>query len=157
MSDNQSPLGQLIINRIREFYREPTVLFWVDGFPILLAVGLGIAFREQPSERVVVDVQRAERSGEVLSGLEADERFVVSECDEDECRRRLRSGKTAIVVVSGAEELAVEYLFDPTRPESVSWRGARWTTQCKPRTGGSTRCSRPTFTSASRVLGTSIF
>jgi len=125
MSDNQSPLGQLIISRIREFYREPAVLFWVYGFPILLAVGLGIAFREQPSERVVVDVERSVRSGEVLSVLEADERFVVSECDGDECRDRLRTGKTAIVVVSGAGEpveLVVEYLFDPTRPESVLGR-----------------------------------
>ena len=120
MSDNKSPLGQLIINRMREFYREPAVLFWVYGFPILLAVGLGVAFREQPSERVVVDVQRVERSGEVSSVLEADERFVVSECDQDECRRRLRTGKSAIVVVvSGVEDLAIEYLFDPTRPESV--------------------------------------
>lgn len=120
MSDNKSPLGQLIINRIREFYREPAVLFWVYGFPILLAMGLGIAFREQPLERVVVDVARGERSGEVLSVLEADERFVVSACDEDECRRRLRTGKTAIVVVvSGVDDLTIEYLFDPTRPESV--------------------------------------
>ncbi len=120
MSENKSPLGQLIINRIREFYREPAVLFWVYGFPILLAVGLGIAFREQPAERVVVDVQRSARSGEVMSVLDADERFVASACHAVECRRRLRTGKTAIVVVvSGAEELAVEYLFDPTRPESV--------------------------------------
>ena len=120
MSENKSPLGQLIINRIREFYREPAVLFWVYGFPILLAVGLGIAFREQPLERVVVDVERGERSGEVLSVLEADERFVASACDEEECRRRLRTGKTAIVVVvSGVDDLAIEYVFDPTRPESV--------------------------------------
>ena len=123
MSDNKSPLGQLIINRIREFYREPAVLFWVYGFPILLAVGLGIAFREQPSERVVVDVQRVVRSGEILSVLEVDERFVVSECDEVECARRLRTGKTAIVVVVSGDEkpadIVVEYLFDPTRPESI--------------------------------------
>ena len=123
MSDNKSPLGQLIINRIREFYREPAVLFWVYGFPILLAVGLGIAFREQPSERVVVDVQRVVRSGEILSVLEVDERFVVSECEEVECGRRLRTGKTAIVVVVSGDEkpadIVVEYLFDPTRPESI--------------------------------------
>ena len=82
MSDSKSPIGQLTISRIREFYREPATLFWVYGFPIVLAVGLGIAFREQPAERIVVDVQRVERSGDVLSVLEADERFVVSECDE---------------------------------------------------------------------------
>lgn len=115
MSDNKSPLGQLTVNRIREFYREPGVLFWVYGFPILLAVGLGVAFREQPPERVVVDV---EKSPEVLSLLESDERFVVSACDPDECRARLRTGKTAIVV-SGASGKEVRYRFDPTRPESV--------------------------------------
>src|SRR6266478_7091248 len=42
--------------RLRELWREPEVIFWVFGFPILLALGLGIAFRDKPAEisRVVV-------------------------------------------------------------------------------------------------------
>ncbi len=120
MSGNGHPLRQLIISRIREFYREPGVLFWVYGFPILLAVGLGIAFREQPTERVVMDVERGARSDVVVTALEADERFIVTTCEPQECRRRLRTGKTAIVVVApDGAAFSVEYLFDPSRPESV--------------------------------------
>ena len=29
------PLAQLILCRLREFYREPEAIFWVYGFPIL--------------------------------------------------------------------------------------------------------------------------
>ena len=43
-------LGQLILTRIRLFLREPAAIFWVYGFPILMLVALGIAFRENPRE-----------------------------------------------------------------------------------------------------------
>ena len=51
-----SPLGQLVLARLREFYREPEAVFWVYGFPILLTVALGIAFRNKPVEHIGVDV-----------------------------------------------------------------------------------------------------
>ena len=38
------PLGQMILARLREFYREPEAIFWVYCFPLLLAVVLGLAF-----------------------------------------------------------------------------------------------------------------
>ena len=48
---------QLILARIREFYREPETIFWVYGFPLLLAGGLGVAFARSQPEPPVVDVQ----------------------------------------------------------------------------------------------------
>ena len=36
--------------------REPEALFWVYGFPILMTLALGIAFRNQPVEQIAVDV-----------------------------------------------------------------------------------------------------
>ncbi len=39
---------QLILVQIRDFYREPAVLFWAFLFPILMAWGLGIAFNKKP-------------------------------------------------------------------------------------------------------------
>ena len=39
-------LVELTFVRFREFMREPEALFWVFIFPILLAAGLGLAFRE---------------------------------------------------------------------------------------------------------------
>lgn len=40
------PLKELTWARILEFVREPEAIFWVFVFPVLLAVALGIAFRE---------------------------------------------------------------------------------------------------------------
>src|ERR1700689_4288053 len=44
------PLVQLTVVRFREFIREPEALFWVFAFPLLLAAGLGIAFRNRPAD-----------------------------------------------------------------------------------------------------------
>src|SRR5438552_14757612 len=51
-----SGYSHLLIARMKELYREPEVVFWVFVFPLLLALGLGIAFRNKPAEvsRVVV-------------------------------------------------------------------------------------------------------
>src|SRR4029453_5718263 len=43
-----SPLWHLTLARFREFYREPAALFWVYGFPLILAFTLGLAFGERP-------------------------------------------------------------------------------------------------------------
>ena len=45
-----SQLLELWLSREREFLREPGVLFWVFGFPVLLAVALGLAFRTRGPE-----------------------------------------------------------------------------------------------------------
>ncbi|KAB2964216.1 MAG: ABC transporter permease, partial [Thermoanaerobaculia bacterium] len=48
------PLWQLTRARVVEFLREPEALFWVFIFPVLLAVALGVAFRNQPPAPVPV-------------------------------------------------------------------------------------------------------
>ena len=45
----RNPLVQLTLMRVRELVREPGVLFWIFGFPILMSVGLGLAFRTRGS------------------------------------------------------------------------------------------------------------
>src|SRR6266852_62973 len=42
----KSSMVQLTLVRFREFIREPEAVFWTFIFPILLAAGLGIAFRQ---------------------------------------------------------------------------------------------------------------
>ena len=121
------PLGQLILARLREFYREPEALFWVYGFPMLIALALGFAFRNKPVERITVTIEKVSGSEEgadlVYNALKADSRYVVSQDDEAICRSRLRTGKTDLVVVPSATGRGVEYLYDPTRQESVLARG----------------------------------
>jgi ABC-type multidrug transport system permease subunit len=121
------PLGQLMLARLREFYREPEAIFWVYGFPILIALALGFAFRNKPVERITVTIQKVsgaeENSDFAHKALEADKRFVVSAEDEATCRSRLRTGKTDLVMVPSAAGKRYEYLYDPTRPEGVLARG----------------------------------
>ena len=56
----EHPLVQLTRVRYREFFREPEAVFWVFIFPVLLAAGLGIAFRNRAPERTVVGIVASE-------------------------------------------------------------------------------------------------
>jgi len=56
------PLYQLILARVREFTREPEAMFWTYGFPLVMAIALGIAFRERPVEGVSVDVAQEKQT-----------------------------------------------------------------------------------------------
>jgi ABC-type multidrug transport system permease subunit len=117
-----SPLGQLVLARLREFYREPEAIFWVYGFPILIVVALGIAFRNKPVERITVDVQDGPGASDVVQALEkkGHDKFKVQTFEVATCRLRLRTGKTELVVAAaGASQPSYQYFFDPTRPESL--------------------------------------
>src|ERR1700694_3474140 len=57
---------------IIELKREPEVVFWVFIFPLLLAAGLGIAFRNKPADNtsvVVIDGAGAQKTVATLQGL----------------------------------------------------------------------------------------
>src|SRR5437763_1952482 len=135
MSDTQSPvsarrywpLAQLVLARLREFWREPEAVFWVYGFPVVMTVVLGIAFRNKPAEHVHVDIAAGSGAESVKAVLGRQERFEVEVHDLDSSRQRLRTGKVELVVVpdpagastpSAGGKLHHEYLFVPARPES---------------------------------------
>jgi ABC-type multidrug transport system permease subunit len=121
MQWNHWALGQLVLARLREFYREPEAVFWVYGFPIMMTVALGIAFRENPQPQYRIDVTGPE-SAEVVEVLQAEKtpkgesRYVVTERAADVARNRLRTGKTDLVVTASGRQY--DYEFAPTRPES---------------------------------------
>jgi ABC-type multidrug transport system permease subunit len=127
-SPRRHPLLQLALARLREFYREPEAVFWVYGFPILMIVALGIAFRNKPIERITVDVESGPQAQAVVEALSQQKKFVVAAYDAATCRVRLRTGKSELVVsAAGSADRAsanaatprYDYTFDPTRPESV--------------------------------------
>ena len=49
-------LKQLTLARFREFMREPEAMFWTFVFPLLLAGGLAIAFRDKAPEQSIIAV-----------------------------------------------------------------------------------------------------
>ncbi|UCF65551.1 MAG: ABC transporter permease [bacterium] len=57
-------LPQLIIAHFKEIIREPGVIFWGIVFPILMALGLGIAFTKKPDlVRTVAIIENNVKSG----------------------------------------------------------------------------------------------
>ena len=133
------PLGQLISARVREFFREPEALFWVYGFPILMTVALGIAFRNQRVEKIVVDVvdsPAAAATRDALAAAETSERFQVKVLPEEEAHMRLRTGRTDLIVLSVATTATERNRVPATntasirRGRKVCWRETRSTINC---------------------------
>jgi ABC-type multidrug transport system permease subunit len=104
-SRSYSPLAQLVLSRVRLFLREPAAIFWVYGFPIVMLLALGIAFRENPTEEIAVDVIRAgvqspesKVQSELEQQLAADKRFKVVVDPKEDWQKRLQAGKTDLVI-----------------------------------------------------------
>ena len=87
--------------RLKEMYREPEVIFWVFVFPILLALGLGIAFRNKPadvSRVVVVAGPEAARAMDLLRKLPPAGTVHVELLPAAEAFNQFRLGKYDLVV-----------------------------------------------------------
>ena len=63
--------GHLLLWRLAEFRREPEVIFWVFVFPLLLAIGLGIAFRDGAPAKLPVAVIEGAGAAEMAAALAA--------------------------------------------------------------------------------------
>ncbi len=115
-------LAQLTLVRFREFMREPEAVFWTFAFPVILAVGLGIAFRNKPADVITIGVVRGTSAGDSLAArLTRVAGLKVQSLGEVEAARALRTGDVALVAAPSAGS-GVEYRFDETRPEGRSAR-----------------------------------
>jgi len=121
-TDGNTPaIGQLTLARFREFYREPEAVFWVFVFPILLAAGLGIAFRNRPAEASRIAIVSSAANPAVVDSLKKAPGLVAETLEDSAAITALRTGKVALVVVPMADG-RVEYRFDDARPESRTAR-----------------------------------
>lgn len=107
------PLVQLTLLRLREFMREPEALFWALIFPILLAAGLGIAFRGQPAEVVRVGAT----TPALVASLDSDPGLDVVTMTAAQAAEALRNGRI-LLVVDAAADGSVVYRYDDTNPEA---------------------------------------
>jgi ABC-2 type transport system permease protein len=126
--------------RILELKREPEVVFWVFVFPLLLAAGLGIAFRNKPADIpsvVVIDNAGAQKT---LAMLQSAPDQVSSEAgtpnksasdknvkkstirttilERDAALKAFHFGKYDLAIESNPDG-SYTYYYDPARPESV--------------------------------------
>ncbi|MEO7685137.1 MAG: hypothetical protein ABIU86_14495, partial [Gemmatimonadaceae bacterium] len=110
---------QLTLARFRGFIREPEAVFWTFVFPILLAVGLGVAFRSRVPEQPHVGVLLAGVSNPLVETLKRDSSLRVEVMDDSAAARALRTGKIAILAkITGPA--GVEYTYDPARGEAAT-------------------------------------
>jgi len=116
-----SAFTHLVVVRMKELKREPEVVFWVFGFPLLLALGLGIAFRNKPANVTSIAVVDGPGSRYVLSLLERSPQkssIRAEVLDKSAALKGFRLGKYDLVVEPDSKG-GFQYLYDPARPESV--------------------------------------
>jgi ABC-type multidrug transport system permease subunit len=127
----------LLWARILELWREPEVVFWVFIFPLLLAAGLGIAFRNKPADItsvVVIDGPSAQKTLAMLQTLSdkspsdksspgksssnKNSTAQATVLDRDAALKAFHFGKFDLAIESNPDG-SYTYYYDPARPESV--------------------------------------
>ena len=108
------PLAQLTLMRMREFIREPEAVFWSMIFPIALAAGLGIAFRNRPPEVLKV----AAVTPRLAEALRQEKLLDVTQLPPQLAEQFVRTGKVALVAEPAPDvQNGVVYRYDDTNPE----------------------------------------
>ena len=116
-----SGYGHLLLARMRELRREPEVIFWVFIFPLLLALGLGVAFRNKPADVAPVAIVSGPGAQRALALLQASPQHAAIHADvlsDAQALKGFRLGKYALVIEPRADG-SFQYRYDPARPESV--------------------------------------
>ena len=112
----QSSLYQLTMARFRLLAREPEAIFWIFIFPILLAAGLGIAFRNRPPDVLPVGATTTQ----LTQALAADKGLKATEMDEAAGSHALATG--AILLLAVEQPQGVSYRYDDTNPDARTAR-----------------------------------
>jgi ABC-type multidrug transport system permease subunit len=112
----RSSLYQLSMLRFRLTLREPEAIFWVFIFPILLAVGLGIAFRNRPADVL----QAGATTSQLTRALAADEGLTATTMDEQAGTRALATGSILLLAIQQPDGVA--YRYDDSNPDARTAR-----------------------------------
>jgi ABC-type multidrug transport system permease subunit len=111
-----SSLYQLTLVRFRLILREPEAIFWIFIFPILLAVGLGIAFRNRPADVLQVGATTTQ----LTQALAADKGLTAATMDEAAGTHSLATGGILLLAIQRPDGVA--YKYDDTNPDARTAR-----------------------------------
>jgi ABC-2 type transport system permease protein len=120
-SGRWSGYTHLLMARLKELKREPEVVFWVFVFPLLLALGLGIAFRNKPADVTSIAIVSGPGAGNTLALIERAPQHSsirTAVLDRAQALQDFRLGKYDLVIEADAGG-KIQYRYDPARPESV--------------------------------------
>jgi len=109
------PIVELTLARLRDVLREPEAVFWVFVFPILLAIGLGVAFPSRSDQPVPIGLVEGPGQEATRAALSTSPSVRLRMIDRATADIALRDGVVQLVVIPGVPPT---YRFDPTRAES---------------------------------------
>src|SRR5271170_2849199 len=113
---SNSSLFQLTATRFRLFLREPEAVFWTYAFPIIMAVGLGLAFRNRPPDKLQV----AATTPQLAQALAGDKTLTAATMDEASGTKSLATGGILVLAIQKPD--GVVYKYDETNPDARNAR-----------------------------------
>src|SRR5216683_4985006 len=123
MSKMRPAIVELTGSRTKEFLRETEAMFWVFGFPLILALALGFAFRAKAPDKILIGVAAGPHAQERVAALAKSPVLQPHVMPLEEGRLALRRGKISLLVEDAGEGAGAPlYRFDPTRPDSRTGR-----------------------------------
>jgi ABC-type multidrug transport system permease subunit len=113
-------LKQVALTSFREFIRTPEAVFWTYGFPVIMAMVLGLAFgseQQMPVPLVVVKAVGQTALVQPLTAALADnKRLSITELPRAEAERGFKRGKFAVMLEGSPDDPQMS--IDPTRPDA---------------------------------------
>src|SRR5215471_11420127 len=112
---------RLLEARMKELFREPVVVFWLVGFPVLMTVILGTAFRNKSPDvsHVVVSARSiADLTVPLLRASHRSWHISLEVKPEAEAQRDFRLGRYDLIITQ-QDNNSFQFQYDPTRLESV--------------------------------------
>lgn len=113
------PIVELTIIRTKEFLRETEAIFWVFGFPLILALALGFAFRSKPPDRIPIGVVEGPQASARVAALAKSPALLPRVMSAQDGDAALRHGRISLLVGADATP---HYELDPTRPDARTAR-----------------------------------
>src|SRR4051794_37287067 len=119
MPEIRPALVELTSARMKEFIRETEAIFWVFGFPLLLTLALGFAFREKPPDRIPIGVVAGSSAQQRMTALQKSPALLPRLYQPAEGREALRRGKISLLIEGDGQP---QYRLDATRPDARTAR-----------------------------------
>jgi ABC-2 type transport system permease protein len=120
--EGRGPLWELTVSRIKEALRDGQALFLTFGFPVLVLIALGVAFRAAPPAPEPVALActlPAGQCAELRAALGAQPAIAVRELELSGALVALRRGKLALAIEASATSgPGLVYHHDPSRKEA---------------------------------------
>jgi len=107
--------------QVREFFREPAILFWSFGFPLAIAAALGFAFssQEEPSRTVAViapETSTLDSLQQIIRSASDTTRIELVATTEDSAVLQLKRGEIALYLTREPGQWRAHY--DPQNTEA---------------------------------------